>query len=56
MCYVDDVDAHYATARDAGATVVSPLEAQRYGGRSYSATDPEGHVWHFSEISEDADG
>lgn len=55
MCFVDDIDAHYATACEAGATVLSPLETQRYGGRSYSAVDPEGHIWHFSEIALDAD-
>ena len=48
MCYVDDVDAHHARAREAGATISSELSDQSYGARTYSATDPEGHVWHFA--------
>jgi uncharacterized glyoxalase superfamily protein PhnB len=43
----DDVDAHYARARAAGATIVRELESPDYGGRSYSAADCEGHVWSF---------
>jgi uncharacterized glyoxalase superfamily protein PhnB len=48
MCYVDDVDAHYARARAAGAEIVQPLEDKPYGDRMYTAADPEGHHWHFS--------
>lgn len=48
MCFVDDVDAHYETACSRGAEIRSGLRQQDYGGRSYSAADPEGHVWHFS--------
>ena len=47
MCYVDDVDAHYAGAIAAGATIVSELEDKPYGDRMYTATDPEGHDWFF---------
>jgi PhnB protein len=45
---VDDVDAHYAVAVAAGATVVAAPEDQPYGGRMYRAVDPEGHRWIFS--------
>ena len=48
MCYVDDVDAHYARARSSGATIQSELADQSYGARTYTAVDPEGHVWHFA--------
>ncbi len=48
MCFVDDIDAHYETSRAGGATIHSELRQQDYGPRSYSASDPEGHVWHFS--------
>ncbi len=48
MCYVDDVDAHYARAKAAGATIVQELADQDYGSRMYSAADAEGHVWHFA--------
>ncbi|MDJ0847488.1 MAG: VOC family protein [Myxococcota bacterium] len=48
MCYVDDVDAHCARAREAGATVVGEPEDQPHGDRSYRAVDPEGHRWIFA--------
>ena len=43
---VADVDAHYARARDAGATVVNELRETPFG-RLYSAADAEGHRWMF---------
>ena len=42
LVYVDDVDAHFERARDAGATILSPLE-----GKRYRAEDVEGHRWMF---------
>lgn len=52
MVYVDDVDAHCAVARAAGATIVAEPEDHDYGegywcDRAYGATDPEGHLWWF---------
>lgn len=52
MVYVDDVDAHCATARAAGATIVAEPEDHDYGegywcDRAYGAKDPEGHLWWF---------
>jgi uncharacterized glyoxalase superfamily protein PhnB len=44
---VDDVDAHCARAKAAGADIVSEVEDQSYGGRLYSCRDPEGHLWSF---------
>jgi uncharacterized glyoxalase superfamily protein PhnB len=44
---VDDTDAHYARAKDAGATIIRELEDQDYGSRDYSARDPEGNIWSF---------
>lgn len=44
---LDDVDGHAATAAAAGADIFLPPEDQSYGGRSYSARDPEGNVWTF---------
>src|SRR5262245_46125468 len=48
-CYivVDDADAHYATAKDAGAEVVLDLQDDDFGGRGYTCRDPEGHLWMF---------
>jgi uncharacterized glyoxalase superfamily protein PhnB len=54
MLYVDDVDAHCARARAAGAQIVSEPELHDYGAehwadRSYGAIDPEGHLWWISQ-------
>lgn len=43
MIFVDDLDAHYASAVSAGATVVQGI--QQYGYRAYIVEDPEGHPW-----------
>ena len=45
---VDDVDAHFARARAAGATIAAEPTDQEYGERSYRAIDPEGQRWIFS--------
>jgi len=44
-----DVDGHCERARAAGATIVREVADQFYGDRSYSAQDPEGHVWSFGQ-------
>jgi uncharacterized glyoxalase superfamily protein PhnB len=44
---VDDADAHYARAQEAGAEILRPIEDQDYGSRDYSARDPEGNIWSF---------
>jgi uncharacterized glyoxalase superfamily protein PhnB len=44
---VTDPDAHCARAKAAGAEILIPLTDQDYGGRDYTARDPEGHVWTF---------
>jgi PhnB protein len=48
LCYVDDVDAHYAHAKAAGAEILGAPENKFYGDRSYAARDPEGVSWHFA--------
>jgi uncharacterized glyoxalase superfamily protein PhnB len=47
--YVDDVDAHCARARGAGAEILSELEDMFWGDRTYVAKDPEGHRWTFAQ-------
>lgn len=52
--YVDDVDAHCARARAAGATIVSEPVDKNYGDdwgtdRGYEALDCEGHRWWFAQ-------
>lgn len=43
----EDIDAHCARARTAGAEILMEPETQFYGDRSYRARDPEGHIWTF---------
>jgi PhnB protein len=50
--HVDDIDAHFARAKKAGATIVRPLE-ESHGDRVYVAEDLEGQRWHFIEGSSD---
>jgi uncharacterized glyoxalase superfamily protein PhnB len=45
---VDDVDTHFARARDAGAAIDSEPQDQPYGQREYAARDLEGHRWWFA--------
>lgn len=45
---VDDVDAHHARSKAAGANVDGPPTDQDYGLREYGARDPENHRWWFS--------
>lgn len=52
---VEDVAHHAAIARAAGADIVSEPEEQDYGGSSYIARDPEGHIWSFGDYSPWAD-
>jgi uncharacterized glyoxalase superfamily protein PhnB len=44
---VADPDAHYRTAKAAGAEIVMDIVDQDYGGRGYTCRDLEGHVWSF---------
>lgn len=53
MVYVEDVDATFARALQAGATEVQPLEDKFYGDRSGSFDDPWGHQWHIATHIED---
>ena len=59
MLFVDDVDAHCAHARAAGATIADEPKVHDYGAdywadRSYGAVDPEGHMWWFTQRIRDA--
>jgi len=47
--YVDDVEAHCARARAAGARIVAELEDKFWGDRVYEVLDLEGHRWRFHE-------
>jgi uncharacterized glyoxalase superfamily protein PhnB len=45
----EDVDAHCARAREAGAVILQEPATQFYGDRTYRAMDPEGHIWTFGQ-------
>lgn len=51
--YVEDVDASFRRAAEAGAKSVRPVQDQFYGDRSGSLRDPFGHVWHLATHKED---
>jgi uncharacterized glyoxalase superfamily protein PhnB len=55
MVRVEDADAHCARARAAGATILAEPADHPYGERQYTATDPVGHTWTFSETIADVD-
>jgi uncharacterized glyoxalase superfamily protein PhnB len=52
---VEDADAHHDRAVDAGARITSPPTDYPYGERQYSAEDPGGHLWTFSQSIADVD-
>jgi uncharacterized glyoxalase superfamily protein PhnB len=55
MVRVEDVDAHCALARRHGATILREPVTYPYGERQYTAVDPGGHVWTFSQSVDDVD-
>lgn len=55
LLYVDDVDATFARAVEAGATAVQEPEDQFYGDRSAQFEDPWGHRWNIASHVEDVD-
>jgi uncharacterized glyoxalase superfamily protein PhnB len=44
---VSDCDALYASAKSAGAKILIDLETKEYGGKAFTCSDPEGHIWHI---------
>jgi uncharacterized glyoxalase superfamily protein PhnB len=51
---VDDARAHCEHAREHGAKILMEPTDFEYGERQYSAEDPAGHRWIFSETLRDA--
>jgi len=49
VVYLDNVDDHFARAKESGAEVISEPADTPYGDRMYSARDPEGHRWDFCQ-------
>ena len=53
MIYVDDCDAVFKQAIDAGATEKKAIQDQFYGDRSGTLEDPFGHIWTVATHKED---
>jgi uncharacterized glyoxalase superfamily protein PhnB len=53
MVRVEDGEAHCARAVEHGAVIIDESTDQPYGERQYSASDPWGHQWTFSQTLAD---
>lgn len=51
--YVENVDALFAQAVNAGAKAVRPVQDQFYGDRTGTLEDPFGHIWFLATHKED---
>jgi uncharacterized glyoxalase superfamily protein PhnB len=52
---VEDVDAAFARASEAGARVLEELETHMYGERSCVVEDPGGHRWELTQTVRDVE-
>ena len=52
---VEDVDAAFTRASEAGARVLEELETYEYGERSCVVEDPGGHRWELTQTVRDVD-
>jgi uncharacterized glyoxalase superfamily protein PhnB len=52
---VADVRTHHEQAVRAGARIIHPPADHPYGERQYTAEDPGGHRWTFSQSMADVD-
>lgn len=55
MVRVDNIEDHYAHAKQSGVQIISPPTDYPYGERQYTAQDIGGHRWIFSQTLEDVD-
>jgi uncharacterized glyoxalase superfamily protein PhnB len=55
MVPVADVDVHCTRAAAAGAQIIGAPTTYPFGERQYSALDPGGHRWTFSQSISDVD-
>lgn len=51
--FVEDVKAHFQTAKSAGAKIVEDLHETVYGELQYGVEDLDGHCWLFSQHARD---
>ena len=52
---IDNVEAHFARAKAAGATILKEPEDMPFGVRQYTAKDIGGHWWTFSQNIKDVE-
>ena len=50
---MENVDAVFAQAIDAGAKAIRPVQDQFYGDRTGTLEDPFGHIWFIATHKED---
>lgn len=55
MIRVEDADAHASRAAEHGAAIVQPPTDHPYGERQFTAVDPWGRTWTFTQSVFDAD-
>ena len=55
MVRIDDAKAHCDRSREGGATILEEPTDHIYGERQYSARDPWGHQWTFTQTIGDVD-
>ena len=55
LVHVEDADAHHEQAAAAGAHILNPPTDYPHGERQYTAEDPGGHRWTFSQLVADVD-
>ncbi len=55
LVLVEDADAHHEQAVAGGARILNPPTDYPYGERQYTAEDPGGHRWTFSQSIADVD-
>jgi uncharacterized glyoxalase superfamily protein PhnB len=51
--FVEDVEAHFARTKQAGAQIVEQLHETAYGELQYGVLDLDGHHWLFSRHARD---
>ena len=51
--FTEDVDAHYARAKAAGAKIIEEPHETEYGEYQYAAKDFAGHLWIFARHARD---
>jgi uncharacterized glyoxalase superfamily protein PhnB len=51
--FLEDVEAHHAHAKSAGAVIVEEPHETVYGEFQYAALDVDGHLWVFSRHARD---